>query len=100
VIGADRFGMYLPGWPTFEQRVDTVAELCHLGYSDRTVLSHDATLYTDWYPPEMFSIDEWVPTHVSDAVVPGLRERGVTDAQVTAMLVENPRRILQPATPY
>jgi phosphotriesterase-related protein len=100
LIGADRFGMYLPGWPTFDQRVDTVVALCKLGYSDRIVLSHDATIYTDWYPPGMFAVDEWLPTHVSDAVIPELLDRGVSDAQIFQMVVENPRRILRPTAPY
>jgi phosphotriesterase-related protein len=100
LIGADRFGLYLPDWPTFEQRVDTVAALCADGYGDRIVLSHDASMYTDWYDPGMFAVEEWRATHISDAVLPALRERGVGDADITRMLVENPRRVLAPAEPY
>lgn len=32
----------------------------------------------------------WVPTHISDVVVPGLRERGVSDADIDTMLVSAP----------
>jgi len=96
-IGADRFGMHLPGFARVEQRVDTVAKLCALGYADRIVLSHDYTNHMDWFaagtapfPPE------WKQTYISDVVLPALRAEGVTDAQIDQMLVENPRRILPP----
>lgn len=94
LIGADRFGMYFPGYPAFEQRVDVVARLCALGYSDRIVLSHDYTCYSDWFPPGSTRLPaEWRLTHISEAVIPALRVRGVTEDQVSAMLVGNPRRL-------
>jgi predicted metal-dependent phosphotriesterase family hydrolase len=45
LLGMDRFGLdaILP----FEQRVETVAHLCRLGYADRLVLSQDASLLID-----------------------------------------------------
>lgn len=93
--GHDRFGLYLPGWPTFEQRVATVARLCGMGYSDRMVLSHDRVCHTDWRPPsERTTHPSWVLTHMLDAVVPALRAAGVDEADLTAMLVDNPRRML------
>jgi phosphotriesterase-related protein len=71
-IGMDRFGLdaLLP----FEARVETVATLCREGYAERIVLSHDAACYIDW-----------------------LRERGVSEAQIETMLVDNPRRYFTPA---
>jgi phosphotriesterase-related protein len=93
-LGMDRFGldMLLP----FEQRVDTVAQLCARGYADRLVLSHDASCHTDWFPHDQ--IDQsgrWHFTHIHDEVLPALRARGVTDDQITTMLVDNPRRYFQ-----
>jgi phosphotriesterase-related protein len=90
-LGMDRFGidMLLP----FEDRVATVVELCTRGYAERLVLSHDASCHTDWFPHEV--IDKgghWSFTHISNDVLPALRERGVTDAQITTMLVDNPAR--------
>ncbi len=48
LLGMDRFGLdaILP----FEQRVETVAHLCRLGYAERMVLSQDASCYIDWFP--------------------------------------------------
>ncbi len=91
-IGMDRFGIdvMLP----FEQRVDTVAELCRRGYADRMVLSHDASCFIDWFPvaTKEAAVPNWHYTHIHDDVLPALRQRGVTEAQITTMLVDNPRR--------
>jgi phosphotriesterase-related protein len=32
------------------------------------------------------------PTHFSKRIIPRLKDRGVTDAQIDRLLVENPRR--------
>lgn len=103
-IGADRFGLYLPdiGMPAMGTRVNTLAQLCAEGYSDRIVLSHDVTCYGDWLPRDLGggTLGDWVQTHVSDKVVPALYEAGVTAEQVDQMLVGNPRRILERRDPY
>ena len=88
----DRFGLdiILP----FEQRVDTVAALARRGYADRMVLSHDAACYIDWFRQDLIPgfAPAWHFGHLFDDVLPALRERGVTEAQIQAMLVANPRR--------
>jgi phosphotriesterase-related protein len=92
LLGMDRFGldMTLP----FEQRVDTVAAMCARGYAGSMVLSHDASCHIDWFPRE--AIPKFAPSwhfqHLFDDVLPALRERGVSDAQLDTMLVGNPRR--------
>ena len=94
-IGMDRFG--LDQMCPFEQRVDTVAQLCRLGYGDRMVLSHDANCDYGFFPG--FDIRRRLPNwhfnHVFDDVLPALRSKGVTDEQIDAMLVTNPRRIFE-----
>ena len=104
-IGADRFGLYVPdmGLPGMGTRVKTLAQLCAEGYSDRIVISHDVTCFSDWVPKDWGGsavLDDWVQTHVSDKVVPALLEAGVTADQVDEMLVRNPRRILESGAPY
>jgi phosphotriesterase-related protein len=101
LIGADRFGLYLPGRLNFAERVGVVADLCALGYSDRIVLGHDKTLYSDWFAPgEGPQVDRWVHTHISDEVLPALRERGVTDDQIDQLMVGNPRRVFETQGAY
>lgn len=91
VLGMDRFG--LEAFVAFERRVGIVAELCRRGYAGSMVLSHDACCYIDWVDPAMRDAQpHWNYLHVLQDVVPALRERGVTDAQVQEMLVEVPRR--------
>lgn len=99
-IGMDRFGLdlLLP----FEDRVDTVARLCEQGYADRMVLAHDAACYMDWFDMDLQPVmaPNWHYNHISDDVLPALRDRGVSDAQIETMLVANPRRILAAGPAY
>ena len=76
------------------QRQLTVAAMCERGYADRMVLSHDAACFIDWFPPAVVPqfAPSWHFQHLFDDVLPALRERGVSDAQIDAMLVANPRR--------
>lgn len=95
LLGMDRFGLdvLLP----FEQRVDTVAELVRRGYTDRVVLAHDASCFIDWFDAEAKAqaVPRWNFRHISEDVLPALRERGVTEADIDTMLVANPRRYFE-----
>ncbi|WP_404827744.1 phosphotriesterase family protein [Conexibacter stalactiti] len=95
MIGADRFGLYMaPHFPSFEERIETLVRLIEAGYGDRIVLSHDYTAHSDWFLENPLPVaSEWSFTHVSSAVIPALRERGVTEEQIDALLVHNPRRV-------
>ena len=99
-IGMDRFGIDVI--LSTEKRVDTVAELCRRGYADRMVLSHDAACYFDWVPGEMppAILPQWSYLHISKDVLPLLRARGVSDAQIQQMLVENPRQYFETQGAY
>lgn len=92
-IGMDRFGVdvYLP----FEDRVNTVATMCERGHADKMVLSHDASCYFDALPEATLPVvlPNWHYLHIHNDVIPALKERGVTDEQLTTMLVDNPRAI-------
>ncbi|HXU37235.1 MAG TPA: phosphotriesterase-related protein [Blastocatellia bacterium] len=92
-IGMDRFGIdvLLP----FEDRVNTVAKMCELGYADRMVLSQDAACFNDWLPEAALPavLPNWHYMHIHNDVIPALKRRGVTDRQIETMLVDNPRQI-------
>ena len=94
-IGMDRFGIDVI-LPT-KQRVDTIVELCKRGWAAQMVLSHDASCHIDWFPREAVrkAVPNWNFLHISDDVVPALREGGVSDAQIRQMTVDNPRRIFE-----
>jgi phosphotriesterase-related protein len=93
-IGMDRFGVdvFLP----FEDRVNTVAQMCERGHADKMVLSHDAACFMDWVPEELLpALPNWHYLHIHNDVIPALKDRGVTDEQLTTMLVDNPRKIFE-----
>lgn len=98
ILGMDRFGVdvFLP----FEDRVNTVAALARAGYADRMVLAHDASCYSDFYSEANRAalLPRWNYTHITDDVLPAMRERGVTDEQIAAMLVDNPARYFSGAS--
>jgi phosphotriesterase-related protein len=91
-VGMDRFGLdaMLPS----DARIATVAALAEQGFSDRMVLSHDASCHIDWFPPGVrdMAAPNWHYTFIHSTVIPALKEAGVTDEQLATMLVDNPRR--------
>jgi phosphotriesterase-related protein len=92
-LGMDRFGINVE--TTFEARADTLVELCRRGLADRMVLSQDAACYIDWLQPEAKAafLPQWHYLHLEDDVFPYVREKGVTEEQLTTMLVDVPRRV-------
>jgi phosphotriesterase-related protein len=92
-LGMDRFG--IDHFATFTQRSDLVAEMCRRGYAGRMVLAHDTCCYIDWFGPgRLDDLKDWHYLHVSQDVLPYLREHSVPDSDIDAMLVANPARIL------
>ena len=91
-VGMDRFGLdvLLPS----DERVATVAALAEQGYSDRMVLAQDASCHIDWFPPGVRETvtPNWHYAFIHTTVIPALKQAGVTDDQLTTMLVDNPRR--------
>jgi phosphotriesterase-related protein len=93
VLGMDRFGVNLE--TTFEARADTLVEMCRRGYAGQLVLSQDASCFFDWADQDTLAfMPQWNYLHIGDEVLPYVRERGVTEEQVTTMLVDVPRRVL------
>ena len=94
-IGMDRFGIdiFLPT----SQRVDVVKQMCELGYANKMVLSHDAACYFDWVDPDLRIkvLPNWHFNHIPDDILPALREAGVSEDDIAAMTVDNPRRIFE-----
>lgn len=93
-LGMDRFG--IDNILSFEDRVDTVVRMCERGHADRMVLAHDASCFIDWLPEAALPVvlPNWHYLHIHNDVLPALREHGVTEEQITTMLVDNPRAIL------
>ncbi len=90
-LGWDRCGLQVT--VPLATQLDTLASLCERGYADRIMLSHDKSSFMDWFTAAEsdFGLPDWQYTYIHSGVLPGLRERGVTDDQVEQMLVRNPR---------
>jgi phosphotriesterase-related protein len=99
-LGMDRFGIdtILP----FEERVNTVAQLCERGHANKLVLSHDAACFNDWLPERDIPaiLPNWHYLHIHNDVIPALKKRGVTHEQLQTMLVDNPRAIFEHQNAY
>jgi phosphotriesterase-related protein len=90
LLGMDRFG--IDSIASFEQRVGVVAELVRRGYAERMVLAHDASCFFDWIDPSFLALmPNWHYLHITNDVLPALRESGVSEEQIDTMLVANPR---------
>ncbi len=74
-------------------QLDTLAALCERGYASRVMLSHDKASFTDWFTnaEQDFVLPDWQFSYIHTALLPGLRERGVSADQIEQMLVRNPR---------
>ena len=99
-IGMDRFGIdiFLPT----ANRVATIAKLCDMGYAEKMVLSHDAACHFGWADKALLAsvVPNWHFNHIPDDVLPALRKAGVTEAQIMAMTVENPRKVFEKQGSY
>lgn len=94
-LGMDRFG--IDNFLSFEERVETVVQMCQRGHSKRMVLSHDAACFNHWLPEQLVPLllPKWHYLHIHDDVIPALQARGVTKAQIDEMMIDNPRRIFE-----
>jgi len=92
-LGFDRFGLEL--LQPDRLRLASLIGLLGIGFERQIVLSHD----TVWcwrgralpLPVETLA-PNWDPRHVFLHIVPALRDAGVSQAKIDAMLIDNPRR--------
>lgn len=98
--GMDRIG--LPAPRTDEQRADMVTSLVERGYANRITLSHDSSCHIDMIPAGAVEqvLPQWNLTHIPMDIVPMLRARGVSDADIHQMTVLNPRAIFERNNAY
>ena len=94
-LGMDRFGIDV--LLSFEDRVNTVARMCERGHAEKMVLSQDASCFMDALPEAVVPaiLPNWHYLHIQNDVVPALKKRGISDEQITTMLVDNPRDIFE-----
>jgi phosphotriesterase-related protein len=96
-LGFDRFGILV--LQDDEVRIQSLLKLLAAGKAKQIVVSHDSVWcwrgepIPDTSDPrlgELLSI--WTPSHFFERIIPRLKAGGATDAHITTMLDENPRR--------
>jgi phosphotriesterase-related protein len=99
-LGMDRFGIDII--LSTDRRVAVVAKLCQMGYAERMVLSHDASVYFDSFTQDFIQqyTPNWNYLHIVDDVIPALLQAGVSQEQVDTMTRGNPRRIFENVGTY
>jgi phosphotriesterase-related protein len=93
-LGFDRFGLDM--LQPDAERVASLARLIGAGYRppDRGIARLGLVLERPAAPREALEQMEkiWNPTHFLTRIAPRLRDAGVADAQIDALLLDNPRR--------
>jgi phosphotriesterase-related protein len=97
-VNFDRWGLDIL-YPD-KLRKATVLEILKRGFSNRVVLSHDHIAHWLIEQPDVpdFAkplIANWSYTHIFKNIVPELKQAGVSDATISQLLVENPRKIFE-----
>jgi phosphotriesterase-related protein len=100
-LGFDRFGLEILH-PDAE-RVAALLRLLAAGAGDRVVVSHDSVWCWRGEPLPRAMLAEataiWNPTHFTKRIAPRLREGGASEAQIQALVVDNPRRFFAGEAP-
>ncbi|MGE5273099.1 MAG: phosphotriesterase [Verrucomicrobiota bacterium] len=95
-------GAYL-GWDRFNiehfnpdaDRIETVTKVLAEGYVDQLHFSHDGATFHDFMVGDpAFAGEHADYLHITNVILPQLRERGVSDADIDRVMVDNPRRWL------
>lgn len=75
--------------PNDAQRINRIMYLIDKGFLDRVLVSHDQS-----YKYRLWHYGGPGIAHILENVAPLMREKGMTEAEVNTILVENPRRLL------
>lgn len=93
-ISFDTMGLD-PQWPLDYRRrlraarIDRIVSLVERGWVNQLMISHDNSCYYDVQPMHQLEFPTY--TEVIVDFLPKLRERGITEEQVTQMMIINPR---------
>lgn len=95
-IGLDRFGILK--YPTTEARINIALRLINEGFSDRILISHDASLINDKYNEDETPhfVEPRSLSFIPNVVIPELLRRGVKKELVDQITKENPITLFNP----
>jgi len=75
--------------PSDRERLDCLIELMDAGWTDRLLIAHDVCTKV-----QLIKYGGVGYGHILRSIVPRMKRRGIDDATVTKLLVENPARLL------
>jgi phosphotriesterase-related protein len=88
-LGFDRFG--IQSEQPDDVRIDALCKVIDAGFGDRVVVSQDMVFCFNGRPRALEPDATWHVLRFVREIAPRLRERGVSDEQLRALLVDNPR---------
>ncbi len=98
-LGMDRYPQWASHVPTWTERTQTVAALIDAGWGHRVLLGHDWDSTIGLYPPEARAEKEaGNPDNylfITRRVLPLLKSLGASTLDISALLVDNPRRFFE-----
>lgn len=74
--------------PNDHVRINEVMDLMELGFADRILISQDI-----WNKTQRRKYGGWGYTHIMENTVPVMKWKGMTDADVRHLMVDNPARL-------
>jgi len=91
-LGFDRFGLEI--LQPDRLRTAALIGLMGIGFHNRIVLSHDTVWCWRGRPLPVAAelLPNWKPTHVFKNIIPALRDAGVSQQKIDALLIDNPQR--------
>jgi phosphotriesterase-related protein len=99
-IAFDRLGIAVWLGVPDSVSVQNIATLCQEGYANKIMLSTDNTrfwiaryTYADAPQAIVQGLDKVTIDYISKNIIPALKAQGVTDDQINAMMVENPKNL-------
>ncbi len=98
-VGLDRFGLNMIF--TDDNKCVNLVKLVQMGYGDKILIGHDATIHNhviDLIPDKiMATMTNWNLCGLFKTFIPRFKELGLTDAQVSKLMLDNPQRFFAEA---
>ena len=96
-VGFDRFG--IESIVSDEVRMNNLISLIDRGYRDHLMISHDYVVCWQGGAPGVAPgaslsdiLPDWKLTHIFESIIPALKTKGLSDEDIDAILIDNPRR--------
>ena len=74
--------------PNDHQRINEILDLVEAGYIDQILISQDI-----WNKTQRRKYGGWGYAHILDNVVPVMKSKGMTDAEIRTIMVANPAKL-------